>query len=158
MFAFAAPRSFFRRRLTWRTRIVVVCHETPLEAWLRQRPESHNGVDMDTEQGLNIRMCRQGGRTLCGVTRAGKLAPSWRQVAGPLQRRRASPDNIAPPAAIMSAQELAERVRRLAEGLRAQPDLAAARALAAEGQALHESAQQLQQLEGGEQGRQQLRL
>ena len=55
----------------------------------------------------------------------------------------------------MSAQELAERVQRLAEGLRAQPDLAAAIALRTEGQALHDS---VQQLEGGEEGRQQLRL
>ena len=58
----------------------------------------------------------------------------------------------------MSAQEIAARVQRLAEGLRAQPDWDAAPALVAEGQALHDSVQQLQQLEGGEQGRRQLRL
>jgi hypothetical protein len=47
-------------------------------------------------------------------------------------------------------------VKRLAEGLRARPDVEAARALAENGQALFENVKQLAQLEGGEQDRQQL--
>ena len=55
----------------------------------------------------------------------------------------------------MTARDLAARVERLTEGLRAAPDTDAARALADEGQQLLESVEQLQQVDCSEQDRQQ---
>lgn len=56
----------------------------------------------------------------------------------------------------MAAQDLAEWIERLAEGLRARPNGDSAPTLAGEVQQLLDRVQQLQQIEGGEQERQQL--
>lgn len=57
----------------------------------------------------------------------------------------------------MSATELAEQVERLAEGLQAGPGTPAAHALAEDAHRLVERVKQLQQIEGGDQERRQLR-
>ena len=86
--------------------------------------------------------------------RAGELA------APPLMRqpttRSAAFGLIARLIATMSAAELAEQVQRLAEGLRARLDGESARVLADEVQQLMQIVGKLQQIESGEQERQQL--
>lgn len=56
----------------------------------------------------------------------------------------------------MAARDVATRVERLIEGLRARPDTESARALAEEGKQLLECVEQLRQVDGSEQDRQQL--